>query len=270
MDVAEPTQFFTRSSALPFVEIRRANRSSACYDKHSHDEFSFGVIDSGAANYLNLGQRHAIARGDTVTINPGDTHSCNPQAGSWSYRMLFVDTQWIAGLQQELRASADDYRPFERDYERDLRLFQGFDALFNTLMRDDDTLAAESELIDWLTPVFSTGGITERRTAGLQSLIPVRELLMDRLDENLPLEALCEVSGLNRYQLIRSFQRHYGMAPHAWLLDQRIKRAKQLLREGTALIDTAQRLGFSDQAHFHRHFKRRTAVTPGQYQACFV
>ncbi|GGB84997.1 AraC family transcriptional regulator [Marinobacterium zhoushanense] len=268
--MAEPTQFFTRSRALPFVEMRRANRSSACYDKHSHDEFSFGVIDEGAASYLNLNQRHAIAKGDTVTINPGDTHSCNPQAGSWSYRMLFVDTRWIAGLQQELCTSADDYRPFEQDYERDPQRFRRFDALFQALIRDDDPLAAESELIDWLTPLFNPSGITERRDTGLGSLIPVRELLLDRLDENLPLEMLCATSGLNRYQLIRSFQRHYGMAPHAWLLDQRIKRAKQLLREGTALIDTAQRLGFSDQAHFQRHFKRRTAVTPGQYQACFV
>lgn len=268
--MAEPTQFFTRSRALPFVELRRANRSSACYDKHSHDEFSFGVIDEGAASYLNRNQRHAIAKGDTVTINPGDTHSCNPQAGSWSYRMLFVDTRWIGELQQELCSSADDYRPFDGDYERSPLFFNHFDSLFKTLLRDDDPLAAESELIAWLTPLFSPTGISERFNTGLQSLLPVRDMLMDRLDENLPLELLCQVSGLSRYQLIREFQRHFGLPPHAWLLDQRIKRAKQLLRAGTALIDTAQRLGFSDQAHFQRHFKRRTAVTPKQYQSCFV
>jgi len=268
--VSDPSQFFKRSTALPFVELRRASRSAACYEKHSHDEFSFGVIDEGAASYLNRQQRHAIAKGDTVTINPGDTHSCNPSAGRWSYRMLFVDSDWIGGLQQEMLCGSMDYRPFEHDYERDTGYFRSFDTLFHTLVSNEEPLSAESELIDWLTPLFSHRSAGSAIEPGAEKLNAVRELLLDRLDENLPLDALCAVSGLNRYQLIRSFRRHYGMAPHAWLLDQRIKRAKQLLRDGMALIETAQRLGFSDQAHFQRHFKRRTAVTPGHYQSCFA
>jgi uncharacterized cupin superfamily protein len=91
--------FFRRSPSLPSVEMRQAFNLSACYHTHSHDEFSFGVIDNGSADYRSLRQRNRIGRGTTVTINPGDAHACNPNAGEWSYRMLFVDTQWVGDLQ---------------------------------------------------------------------------------------------------------------------------------------------------------------------------
>ena len=96
------TVFFKKSDVLPFVELRPDCLSTACYPAHSHDEFSFGVIDSGIADYHNLNQRNRIGAGDTVIINPADIHSCNPMVGDWSYRMLFVDTNWIGQLQSEM------------------------------------------------------------------------------------------------------------------------------------------------------------------------
>ncbi|MCE7628622.1 AraC family ligand binding domain-containing protein, partial [Vibrio fluvialis] len=91
-----------RPTALPQVEARIAKWSHVCYQKHSHDEFSFGIIDSGRARYDNHVRQHQIGGGDVVTINPADMHSCNPHEGEWSYRMLFVDTLWMGQMQQEV------------------------------------------------------------------------------------------------------------------------------------------------------------------------
>jgi AraC-like DNA-binding protein len=43
-----------------------------------------------------------------------------------------------------------------------------------------------------------------------------------------------------------------------------------LLKAGNTLTDASGQLGFADQAHFQRHFKKRTAITPKQYQSFFV
>jgi len=56
------------------------------------------------------------------------------------------------------------------------------------------------------------------------------------------------------------------MTPHAYQLDLRINRARQLLRRGDAPADVAQQLGFADQSHFHRAFRQRVALTPGAFQ----
>ena len=63
--------------------MRQANLSSACYHRHSHDEFSFGVIDIGSAQYKNLNNINTVGQGDTVFINPGNVHSCNPGLKDW-------------------------------------------------------------------------------------------------------------------------------------------------------------------------------------------
>ncbi|HNX72532.1 AraC family ligand binding domain-containing protein, partial [Rivihabitans pingtungensis] len=110
---ADPHLSLQRSVALPWVDMRRANRSSACYQTHSHDEFSFGVIDNGHARYLNHGRQHHIGPGMTVWIDPGVAHACNPALGAWSYRMLFVEAGWMGRLQEELPGLPhQDYTPF--------------------------------------------------------------------------------------------------------------------------------------------------------------
>ncbi len=82
---------FKQNSVLPWIEVRVANNSNACYQAHSHDEFSFGIIRQGSATYNNRNKSHLIGVGDLVTINPADVHSCNPARKVWSYSMMFVD-----------------------------------------------------------------------------------------------------------------------------------------------------------------------------------
>lgn len=259
--------------ALPFVEMRDAKGSNACYHTHSHDEFSFGVIDAGSANYLNMKQAHQIHQGHTVTINPGDAHSCNPKEGAWSFRMLFVDTQWISNLQQEMIAKVQfDYQPFSQHYQDDIHYYHQFSALFESLKNEPNRLTAESLLIGFFSEQFSCTGnqVPDNNKIDTRSVSVIKQMIMDQLDANIPLDEFVQQTELSRYHLIRSFKNHYGQSPHAFQLDQRIKKAKQLLQHGTSLVETASQLGFADQSHFQRHFKKRLAITPKQYQGFFI
>jgi AraC-like DNA-binding protein len=81
----------------------------------------------------------------------------------------------------------------------------------------------------------------------------------------LSLELLARESGLGRYQLIRAFRGATGLTPHAYLLNARVNRGRQLLNQGQALAEVAYLLGFADQSHFIRVFKEFTNLTPKQY-----
>ena len=74
-------------------------------------------------------------------------------------------------------------------------------------------------------------------------------------------------AGLSPTRLIRGFRRRYGMTPHAWHLNLRIQRCRAALRRGQPIADVALALGFADQAHLQRTFKRLVATTPGAYRA---
>jgi len=65
--------------------------------------------------------------------------------------------------------------------------------------------------------------------------------------------------------LVRSFTRRYGLSPYAYVVGRRIDNARRLLLEGAEPAEVAIAVGFYDQAHFTRHFKKHTATTPARY-----
>lgn len=265
---------FKQSTVLPWIELRIANQSTACYEAHSHDEFSFGIIQQGRADYRNHQTTHHIGKGDIVTINPADVHSCNPEAGTWSYSMLFVDTKQMGKVQQEILGHhrsgySDDYAPFCHPLERDPRIKQSYLALFNDLQREASQLQVESRLYDFVETAFGASLIQNKQSPSLQ-LKRVQEKLLDDVSYAHQLEQLAQEAQMSRYQLLRAFKHHYGLPPHAYLMDEKIKRAKVMLKSGQEIADVALELGFSDQAHFQRQFKKKIAVTPKFYQSHFV
>jgi AraC-like DNA-binding protein len=258
-----------KSAALDFVEMRIANHSDSCYGTHSHDEFSFGVIDQGRACYKNTRSNHDVGQGATVTINPGEAHSCNPDNEVWSYRMLFIDTAWITQAQRDVcKGHGFDYGSFEQHFLHDVHSYKTFSALFSLLLVEDNALVAEGVLVEYCAQLFNASAVFESTPISDTEL--AQQMIMDQLDQSVSLTDLCELVELSPFHLIRSFKKRYGQSPHAYQLDQRIKRARLLLKSGWSLASTASALGFSDQSHFQRNFKKRTALTPRQYQQFFV
>jgi transcriptional regulator GlxA family with amidase domain len=62
------------------------------------------------------------------------------------------------------------------------------------------------------------------------------------------------------------FKREVGVPPHAYQVQMRVRRARRLMLTGMAPADVAISVGFYDQAHLNRHFKRIVGMTPGDYR----
>jgi AraC-like DNA-binding protein len=270
----DDTVLLKQHEKLPFIEMRQASSSSACYHPHSHEEFSFGVIDAGEAVYINKDNSYTIKAGDTVTINPDEVHSCNPKQGQWSYRMLFIDSEWIRQLQSEMLGyELDNFEPFINHYETDPAYFNDFNPLFLQLMNQSDVLKSETLLIEFLERCFHADRLLQRSdktSYKKHSLTDVKALINEQLDQQFSLDDLARQAGLSRYHFLRCFKQQFGLSPHAFLLDKRIQKAKRLLQSGKSILDTSLALGFNDQSHFQRNFKKRLAITPKQYQDFFI
>jgi AraC-like DNA-binding protein len=65
--------------------------------------------------------------------------------------------------------------------------------------------------------------------------------------------------------LVRSFTRQFGVSPHAYVIGRRIDAARRELLRGARPVEVATSVGFCDQAHFTRHFKRHTSMTPAGF-----
>jgi len=94
----------------------------------------------------------------------------------------------------------------------------------------------------------------------------VKEVIQARLEQNIRLDDLACLTDLSKYHLLRVFQREVNLSPHEYQTNLRINRAKGRLARGEKVVNVALDLGFSDQAHFTRTFKRYTLTTPRYFQ----
>ncbi len=95
----------------------------------------------------------------------------------------------------------------------------------------------------------------------------VRDYLHDHLAEQVTLDDIARLARLSPFYLLRVFGAATGMPPHTYQTQLRIRRAKELLRAGLPIAETAYLVGFADQSHLTRHFKRSVGVPPGQFAA---
>ncbi|NJR63633.1 MAG: helix-turn-helix transcriptional regulator [Cyanobacteria bacterium CRU_2_1] len=89
------------------------------------------------------------------------------------------------------------------------------------------------------------------------------DYIQAHLAEDISLEAMADHLGISRYHFCRMFKQSTGLSPHQYLIQCRVERAKQLLRQGKMKIsEVAIACGFTHQSHLHRHFKRLADVIP--------
>jgi AraC family transcriptional regulator len=105
------------------------------------------------------------------------------------------------------------------------------------------------------------GGISPAR------LKRVLEYIDANLADNLVLDKLAEVAGLNLYHFARGFRQSTGLSPHQHVLRTRIERAKEFLRNPhLSVLEASARTGFVDQSHFSKVFRRIVGVAPSKYR----
>ena len=96
----------------------------------------------------------------------------------------------------------------------------------------------------------------------------VTDFIEAHLGGDLTIETLAKEAYLSPFHFARAFKAATGTAPHRYLTDRRIGRAKALIAEGRLpLTQIADACGFSSQAHFTRWFKRFVGTTPGEYRS---
>jgi AraC family transcriptional regulator len=102
-----------------------------------------------------------------------------------------------------------------------------------------------------------------------RSVLRAIDFLGAHSTRNPGLHEVAAAAGLNASHLVTTFRRATGVAPHQFLIRLRVERAQRLLRQGrrdASLSELSAELGFSDQSHFTRHFKRLTGTTPSAWR----
>jgi AraC family transcriptional regulator len=97
-----------------------------------------------------------------------------------------------------------------------------------------------------------------------------RERFLKALRADIPpvanLRELAAIARLSPFYFSRQFKLAFGVTPMKFLENERMSRAKAMIREGKLRFsDIAMVLGYSEHSHFTRRFKANTGVTPREF-----
>ena len=93
------------------------------------------------------------------------------------------------------------------------------------------------------------------------------EYIQEHLEQDISIEAIAAELDMSSYHFARLFKQSTGLAPYQYLIKCRVERAKELLLQGEmAIAEIATQVGFYDQSHLNRHFKRIVGVSPKMIQ----
>jgi AraC family transcriptional regulator len=94
-----------------------------------------------------------------------------------------------------------------------------------------------------------------------------REILHANIKSGVALKEVARECGLSVGYFSHAFRHTLGVAPHKWLIEQRVVLSKEKLRDdGLSLSDVAAECGFSDQSHLTRAFRQTVGVSPGAWR----
>jgi len=247
-------------------ELRTSTNSDNCYRSHSHDEYSIGIVDAGWTTFQHPGGPNFIGPGAVVLIEPGVVHACNPKpAQRWTYRMLFIQSGWLHEAMERHWATSEPVHQLEFPARCSTEVQVGM-AVDKLCRPSADMTRQLATGLPVLLSSLAQAVVTGAGIAVATELAPAEALLREENGLNLSVSALADACGMTPSRFIRLFRKHHGLTPGDYLQNKRVNEARSLLGKGLSISEAAYAMGFADQAHFHRTFKARHAMTPGHYR----
>ena len=266
-----------RESSLANAELLRAEYRAHSFPPHMHEEFAIGFIERGAQAVLqHRKDRFVMPEGKICVINPGHLHEGRGATEvGWDYRMIYISPQDLnvalvgtpgtTGTAGSLESRMIFFADSVIDDPDTLRLLRIAHLCSESI--DTSRLEKSSRLTAALHQLVDRHAIAHREPLVQPAMSAAVKRAREYIDANVALnptlDEIASVAALSPFHLLREFRKAVGMAPHAYLIQRRVEQAKHLLLKGRSLRTVAIEIGYADQAHLSREFRRFYGTPPG-------
>jgi AraC-like DNA-binding protein len=233
--------------------------STCAFEPHRHDTYAIGITTAGVQTFRYRGSRRICLPGQLHVLHPDELH--DGAAGTedgFGYRILYVAP--------DLVRQALDGAPLPLVPDPVQRATPAIASLLRDIDEPLDGLAC----VDAATTVADTlrslaGGTAGRAAVDDRAVALAREYLDAHAVEQTHADVLEQVTGVDRFTLARHFRLALGTSPDRYRILRRLELARTAIEAGLPLVQAAAQLGFADQSHLTRQFKRAYGLTPARW-----
>lgn len=236
---------------------------------HTHTCMELFYVTGGAGYFRIAGRTIPAATDDLITVSPHVEHTeLGPTTNPMEYIVLGVQgLEFSAGEEGDSRYSIVNFsrsraeilqymRSLIREIEEKPDGYQIvcqdlLEVLVVRLMRHADFLLE-------LDPDLHKSS---------KECSEVHWYIDSHFKENITLDLLAERAHVNKYYLVHTFSREYGISPISYLITRRIQESRYLLADTDhSLSQISQMLGFSSPSYFSQSFRRLVGTSPMEYR----
>ena len=251
---------------------------AARYDPHWHSmphthpcaELFFVTGGRGAFRLQDL--VYPVRTGDLVIVNTGFEHTeTSDRSAPLEYIVLGVEglealspqpdaSGWAA---MNLQGLGTELSPYLHAAVREMeRQEPGFAAVCQGLL---DVI-----LVLLIRRANFTFSLADGEKKSSRECAMVRRYIDAHFKENLSLDQLAALAHVNKYYLVHTFTREYGISPINYLISRRIQESRRLLESTNhSLSQISHMLGFSSPSYFSQVFRKQAGVSPQEYRRGF-
>ena len=228
------------------IEFTFLDSSDLSFESHNHISiYAIGLIVDGSVLVIKDETTQTCTCGDLFIIPPYLLHSILPTSGKYSIVTLclgneFLDTNDLNAGQTLLLDLTD-------------QLIQN--GILTALQVDAFAAALELVYVVHSEIDFESSPMISQ----------TRDFIEAQPEDSFSLDELSDQIFVSKYYLIREFKKTIGLSPHQFQIQNRIRKSQHLLQNGTTITDVAIAMGFYDQSHFIKYFKKIVGITPTEY-----
>ncbi|WP_414440338.1 helix-turn-helix domain-containing protein [Burkholderia sp. 22PA0106] len=251
---------------------RETEVAETAYDNPGHHTLSCYVAGGYRTERQKLPGRYGAP--SRLCALPGDHESRWWVRGQMHFMHLyFLPEHFTRRAVRELDREPRELELADRTYFEDPRIAEQCRSLLNERWDDVDGRLRVNETAHEVLSGLLRGQSVMRtgvmHTGGLAPAVRrrVRDYIDAMLDQPVTLGELADLAALSEYHFARMFRVSFGAPPHAWIAEQRLARARALLRTtALPLVQVAAQCGYANAAHFSHRFRDAHGATPTAFR----
>lgn len=245
---------------------------------HFHDGFEIFLSMSDNCVYAFEKESYRLDRGGLILVNNGELHrTCAPPDDIYDRYIISFIPDFLSdlGMEEELfqgffNRPAGRPRCVQLTEEQLDELVEAIELLRKYLgqNRHGEIMLrklALAQVIILCNGYFNGGALNPQQLMVSKRLQPVFDYIKENIGENLSLDKMAEYLFISKAQLIRLFKSETGMTPNEYITLYRIMKSREYLAKGDSVLKVCERVGYADESHFIRTFKKIMGITPKKY-----
>jgi AraC-like DNA-binding protein len=251
------------------AEVLHAHMTSHVYPMHTHEAWTLLIVDDGMIRYDLHRHEHGALHQAVTLLPPRVPHNGRAATSSgFRKRVVYLDLSYLPG---SLVGRAVDqpvlFDPLLR--QRINQLHQALDEPGGELEAESRLAFVAERLQRHLGGDPAAQGAVAPLTGAARARPDVAHQLRELIDagfrDKVTLRQASEAIHAHPAHLVRMFSREFGISPHQYLTGRRVDLARTLLLDGVPPSAAAATVGFFDQSHLNRSFRRLLGTSPGRF-----